>query len=250
MKRDDTISALRNRIDKEFSLLELEYQVSISTMHIPSQLKVDILDFLNHNRVILDYLAQEISEYCSKKPSKVYFPIAHKRMLPKNFLKKLKKWFPGLKTNRPDLFDYLYQIQHYNNNEWLPEFNDLINEYKHVDFIPQSTCGYAIITIQVEGKGVRIGERGLKSLTLGEGNSLKFLRSNGEKLFLRGPQVIDHNTSELHDADPGIEFHRDEWIDFKFSNSDHSAIGFLEIIKQNVSRIEEAVRKMIDGDIS
>ena len=237
MIRNASISALRTRIDKEFSLLERNYSESISTMHIPSQLKVDVLDYLNHNRVILDYLAQEISEYCSNKPSKIYFPIASKRMLPKNFLKRLKKWFPGLKSNRPDLFEYLYQVQHYNNNDWLPEFNDLINDYKHVDFIPQSTAGYANIIIQVEGKGVTVGERGLRSLTIGEGNSLRFLKSNGEELFIRGPQVIDDNTTELIDADQGIELLRDDWIDFKFSNSDHSAIGFLEIIKETKKRV-------------
>ncbi len=153
MKRDKSFGALLRKIDDEFQFIETEYQACIRAMKLTNSLKVNIFDFLSHNRTILDYLAQEITLYCSLTPKKVYFPIAPKTMPKDVFIKKLNAWFPGLRESRPDIFNYLIEIQHFYGNTWLPEFNKLVINYKHIDFAPQSTSGYASIFYHFKGVG-------------------------------------------------------------------------------------------------
>jgi len=209
--------------------------------------KINIFDFLIHNKSILEYLAHEIAEFSNKKTKRIYFPVADKNTTQLKFEKYVIKKFPGLKNTKPKIYNYLVSIQYFNNNNWLSEFNELTNYFKHVDLVPHSTSGYASIYFHFKGAGKRVGEKGLKSIYIKKGAELELVSSDGEKRSIRGPQIIDVNTTSFDHADPDIEIERDEWTDFKFENSDSSAIGLLEIIKLNVYRIYTNLKKMLDN---
>ena len=245
MKRKESIESLLQRIEKEYILLEKKYYFSLKNMELDASLQIDIFDYLNHCRVILDYLAKETVIYCSKKPKKVYYPIAPKSMNKETFERKMEKWFPNLKNNNNPLYNTIIEYQHYNNHEWLYKLNKLVNENKHNDLIPQTESNFASIVVHYKGIGKRIGERGLRSITIERGAKLRFKKSPNDIQEIRGPQTINVHTRTLNDADPGIEIHKVKWTAYKFEEFENSAIGLMEVIKNNLNRLYKELSKYL-----
>jgi hypothetical protein len=248
MNRDQSIKTLMKSINDEFNIIETEYKKCIQNMIISDSLSIKILDFLNHNRIVLDYIGQEICKYCTNKPKKIYFPIASLDLTEEEFVRNMEKWFPGLQKKRPDLFSSIMRIQHFSGDPWLSTLKELINNYKHINFVPQSTSGYACISFHYKGIGKKVGERGLRSITIAEGATIGLKANIGDTKYIRGPQIIDVNTTHFDNADPEIEIIREQWIDFKFEISEHSALGLLEIIKINIYRFYIEINNLMKNN--
>lgn len=251
MKRAKSINALFTQIEEEFPPLEAEYNKCISNVNITGSLQIRIYDFLNHNRSILDYIAKEIDAYCLQKKSKgrrVYFPIAKKTETKTAFESNLQNSFPGLRDSEPDIYKYLIDIQHFNGNDWLPEFSYLVNENKHNELSPQTTaeCGCVVPSLEGYTYNIAVGDRGFKSISVKEGGTICFQLPDGQKKYIRGPQEITKNTTRLDHADPGIVLEQVKWTDLKFVDIPNtSAIVVLRTIKQSVNRIYTDLEKIL-----
>jgi hypothetical protein len=249
VKRAESIESLLKRTRDELKNIAQAYRACADSpdtlVDVPDSLKIDIHDFLAHNRAILDYLAQEIANLCSPRPERPYFPIASREKTVSEFQDDLNRWFPGLHITAPELFDYLIDIQHFRDSPWLLELKEIVNFNKHNDLSSQRRGEFVSLIVHFRGVVLRVGELGLKSITIEPGAVLQLRATNGEVRAIRGPQVIDINTTHLADADPGIMIERIRWIDFKMDPSEHSAVGLLRIINLNVQRVCDKVTHLV-----
>lgn len=249
MTRSESIESILKRTQKELNNIEqayLAYRDSSNIVEdVPDSLKIDIHDFLAHNKAILDYLAQEIATLCSPKPKRPYFPIATREKDSSEFQRDLDKWFPGLRLNAPKLFEYLMNIQHFSDSPWLLELHEIINFNKHNNLSPQKHSNFVSLVVHFKGNGPRVGELGWKSIKIEQGAVLQLRAPDGEMRAIRGPQIIDINTTHLTDADPDIMIVKVSWNDFKIDPSDLSAIGLLKIINLNVERVYKNVAYLL-----
>ncbi len=237
MKREKSIYSLLIRTQSELYNITKAYSNLKYLLEVPDSTKIDIHDFLAHNRAILDYLAQELAESCSPKPKRPKFPIASLNQNVAEFEKELKGQFPGLQRKKPELFNYLLDIQHFRDSPWLFEFNQIVNFNKHNNLSAQSHSEFISLIISFKGVGPHIGELGIKSINIGPGGSLLLRSPDGDTRAIRGPQKIDIDTDYLNNADPNIDLIKVKWKDFKFDQSANSTVGLLKIIDINVRRI-------------
>jgi hypothetical protein len=228
-------------IPSEFQRLEAQYRDSEHNLTVSASVQVGSLDFLLHNRSVLDYIAHEIAKICIQQPNKIYFPIAPTLMKGNDFRKRLDdKYLPGLANRSPQIFGYLDSIQHYYGNEWLPIFGVITNKHKHchLELQEREDCEALVVMSTETGRGFQIGDRGLKWVELQAGGTLRFSVPSGRNLEIRGPQRIDVTTTSLVDADPGIELVRHKWREIKFHDFPvQPAICFLNVVQQQVRGI-------------
>ncbi len=132
MKRELDIHALLEKSKEMIGLLEEKYKKITNPSEITLSIKVEILQFLNTLRPVLDYLAADIAELVRRKEldRTPYFPC---RISTKHFEKDIKKKIPSLKEYFPDIYDYLLSKQPFIsiNNNWWTTFNNITNKNKH-----------------------------------------------------------------------------------------------------------------------
>jgi hypothetical protein len=249
MKRVKSIEALLFRTCIELQNIEQAYNAIVASedklVEVSDSLKIDIHDFLAHNKSVLDYLAQEIAIFCSPPPNRPQFPIASRGKTLLDFQNNLNTWFPGLLLRSPELFKYLTDIQYFRDTPWLLEFQEIINFNKHNDLSSQIHSDFVSLIVHFRGVGPRIGELGFRSIVIEQGAILQLRARNGEVRVIRGPQIIDINTTHLADADPDIVIEKIQWSDFKIDPTEHSVVGLLKIINSNVQRIYYKVSDLI-----
>ncbi len=138
--RKSDIIMLIEKSKKMYSTIEIKYKNSLDKKNIDPNLKIDIKNYCENVRSSLDYLAKEIVfKYCptANKNDNLYFPICKSKSI---FDNKMKKSYPNLDENNKSLYDYLENIQSFNNlnNQWLMDFNTLTNENKHEKLVEQT----------------------------------------------------------------------------------------------------------------
>jgi len=239
---------LLDEIPSALSVLQDEYVVCIKKLAVSAKFRTQTQAFLGHLRSILDFIAHEVTRFCSSLPRKVYFPIAKVGMSKSYFENKLRKeWMPGIDIKRPDIFDYLVKLQHfYPGNDWLPAFNNLSNINKHIHLSRMEIAGCDAALICYKGNPVmQLGDRGLQSLTIELGGSLVF-QSGSHRAAIRGPQTIDRSTKILRDADPDLSVVLGTWTEFKFNEfPQQPAIVFLKMAEKEVRQISEKIQELI-----
>ncbi len=109
--RINNIRALLERSNQDLSKIEEEYNKSLHTKSIDPNLKIDIKNYCENLRSVLDYLARDIRDkYCpsAKSNDRFYFPI-----LPdgNQFSNQTQKWFPDLHKSCQDLYSFLESTQ-------------------------------------------------------------------------------------------------------------------------------------------
>ena len=97
MKRELDIHALLEKSKEMIGLLEEKYKKITNPSEITLSIKVEILQFLNTLRPVLDYLAADIAELVRRKEldRTPYFPC---RISTKHFEKDIKKKIHGFKS--------------------------------------------------------------------------------------------------------------------------------------------------------
>jgi|GEM_PF-5535256 len=191
--------------------------------------KVDIKNHLENLRSTLEYVAQEFNQSLSNPKSKVYFPYAFSKD-EASFLDSIKKNFPTLSSEKPDLFNLLESIQNYKaNDDWLYDLCNLTNEAKHKKLLK---------TIETETKGILIpglilstnSEVNIGNLVIGD-VSFKNFRIKDDK--------ISYESSE---AELLFEVINEKTI--KFQDNEYDVIDFLKKCTNNVELFIEKYKKL------
>ena len=161
---------------------------------IPDQQKleffqVDIKNLLENYRSTLEYTAHFLAEYCNPKPpkEKIQFPIANPQDTEVSFSKKVDKWFPGLSEKLPQAKEHLFSIQLFRGESWLHDLSELTNHVKHRIFLNQSISDFPSLVIGYGSAKIRIGELGIRSLSILNGGILRFEKAQGDFIDISGP---------------------------------------------------------------
>lgn len=218
MRKTD-IEALFQRVGKTLPKITEEYERALDSKTISADLKIDIKEYFEHLRSVLDYLANDIvDKYCptANPNDKLYFPIRQDQI---SFDKAINKSFPDLKTNCKAIYDILEAIQPYKKieNFWLTHFNQLNNKHKHERLVPQKRIETKRVNVQIKSGGSVSWDP--SAVTFGSGVYIGGVPVN--------PQTQMPYSSETQTVT--IE----TWVDFQFEDIDVSAIWLInESLKQ------------------
>jgi hypothetical protein len=202
---------------------------------------VHIKTSLEHYRSILDYLAHDIYSLCrptpgSRKPRKLYFPNAGPNETNADFHKRFQKEYPQLRNTAPKLFRYIIDIQRFSGETWLNDLVSLVNPMKHHRLAEWEEIDCSSLTIHYKGIGVRLGELGLKCISIPKDHEVRFRFMDVERA-IRGPQEIDVTTKKLTDADPEVAMDRHTWRTTAIKGTGRSIAGLLAEIDGGVRHI-------------
>ena len=227
--RKNNVEALLERSSKDIRNIKFEYSASLQANEVSTNLKINIKNFCENLRSVLDYLANEIREvHCqtAKPNNNFYFPIFLDR---KQFESHIRRWFPDLEKNKPDLWNYLETIQPYHTGyEWLGYFNKLNNENKHGDLVEQ---------IRSERKEVRAISKSRTQVNWNP-DTVSF----GKGVYIGGVP-IDPKT-QLPVPDPSQTITKITWIDFQFAGIEVSALKLLQQTLGGIRKINENVYRL------
>jgi hypothetical protein len=223
--RKADIQALLTRVNEDAEKIEREYNDSLHDRSIQPNLRIDIKNLFENLRSILDYLAHDVRErYCSGANSKerFYFPVLPDKA---TFDTQVDRWFPGLRGSCPDLVAFLESVQPYQHDmEWLGYFNRVNNENKHGNLIEQTRSEW-VETKVTSVNGGRVSW--MSGVTFSEGVSIM-----GVPIDPKTQLPVPHPTQKVE---------RINWIDFRFSDIDVSALW---LIKSSVSGVKTIVNNM------
>lgn len=223
------IDALLSRSTNDLQKIERGYNSSLHAREIAADLRIDIKNYCENLRSVLDYLAHDIRKtYCPNASPKVrfYFPILHNK---EQYESKVGSWYPGLKETSLELWRYLESAQPYNNTyQWIGQFNFINNENKHRNLIPQ---------IRNETKQVRVTSTRVNAswrpanVKFGPGASI-------------GGVPIDPKT-QMPVPHPSQKVERIIWVDFRFAGMDISALQLLKQALSGITLIATDLEKLI-----
>ena len=77
--RNSDIDNLLDRISQDYLKIEQKYKDSLTKKEVDSDLKIDIKNFLENSRSVLEYCAREVGNLISLSSDKtIYFPVVNK----------------------------------------------------------------------------------------------------------------------------------------------------------------------------
>lgn len=209
-----------------------------------SDLKLDLKNLLENYKSLLDYTAHYIADNCSPVPSpkKVYFPIANLGVSREDFIKSLNRSFPKLQSLNHSLFEYLLQIQYFNNDHCLAELNQLANSFKHQGLAEFTPHLYESQLLRCGDAGFRVGELGFDSVSLDYTGRL-ILKDRLSTAIISGPHFITFsNVSSLLNIE-NLTIDSEQRILLKAPFSQKSLTGLIWAFSRNVIRIIHEICK-------
>jgi hypothetical protein len=227
MSRQTDITALLTKAEQQLQSIMKEYDSSLHEQAIAAPLRVDIKNYCENLRSVLDYLAHGIREkHCpSANPNdRFYFPILPDAT---QFSSQTAKWFPGLKAAAPAVWAELEKCQPYQlSYAWLGSFNKVNNENKHGALIAQTRQEVATrLQADIAGGGSVSWDPG----------SVHF----GRGVFIGGVPV--NPSTQMPVPDPRLKITKTVWVDFQFDGVGVSAIGLLQDALKGVKAINAAL---------
>lgn len=227
MNRKTDIKALLAKGDQQLQAIMKAYDSSLQEQAIAASLRVDVKNYCENLRSVLDYLAHEIREtYCSTSNPKdrFYFPILPDAA---QFASQTAKWFPGLQAAAPAVWKELERCQPYQPGyDWLGKFNQVNNENKHGALVVQ--------TRQEVGTRIQADIAGGSSVSW-DPNSVRF----GSGVSIGGVPV--NPSTQMPVPDERLKITKTVWIDFHFDGIGGSAINLLQEVSKGVKAIEAAL---------
>ena len=222
MSRYDDIQAQLQAANNALAVIKKEYQISLGAKQIEPRLKIEIKNYLENLRSVLDYLGSEINEKHCGKRTKAYFPTSCKNR--EAFRRHIDRYFPGLETVQKNVFDRLESYQPYAPDapQSLPLFATLVNENKHDRLSPQT---------RTEERGLKLDFSGGGGITLGAGATMSGtgkIVSGGGVLELRGKIISGDSPAE--GLPETIRQTVIVWVGFRFDAIDREALPFLKEI--------------------
>ena len=237
MGRKEDIEAVIDEEVAAFPRIKKAYDESLHQQEISPKLKVEIKNYLENLRSVLDYLASEINErYCIKK-TKAYFPMSCEDATAYALF--MKRHFPGLKDSNRSLYKLLESYQPYapKASSTLSLFGVLVNENKHEELSPQT---------RREKRGLKLDFRGGGGITLGPGG-----RITGTGKIIAGGSTISLEDSTISGDSPliqvpdGITQTVLVWVSFHFACIDEEVLPFLDEILARVRQIYADLMKIL-----
>jgi len=226
MSRQAEIFALFKKADDQLSAIFGTYEASLHQQSIAAPLRVDIKNYCENLRSILDYLAHDIREkYCptANQKERFYFPILPERT---QFLNRTAQWFPGLQNTSLAVWSILEKRQPYQKGmEWISHFNRVNNENKHGNLVPQTRQEKTRIQADIPGGG---------GVSWDPAN-VKF----GSGVFIGGVPV-DPKT-QMPIPNQNLLVTKTIWVDFLFDGIGISAIALLRNALSGVKTINAEI---------
>jgi len=230
VNRKNNVKALITHAEKDIKKIEDEYRASLQARKVSDDLKIDIKNFCENLRSVLDYLAHDIRETnCVKAKfnERFYFPILLNR---EQFESKTNRWFPDLIINKPDLWNYLETVQPYHTGyEWLGLFNKVNIENKHSNLVEQTRTERNEIRVTLQG-GAQVSW---------DSNSVKF----GNGVYIAGVPVDP--SAQLPTPHPYQKVEKIIWVDFQFTDIMISALHLLQQTLAGIKQVIEHVYQLI-----
>lgn len=232
MSRVKNIKELLKFSNEQLLEIEKDYNLSLTEKEISPKLQILIKCYSESLNSCLDYCARDIYEIILQKQKKdkknVCFPI---RTDVFHFNNAIKGYLPDLENKNQSLFDFIKKIQPYNSGyEWLSDFKTLVNDYKHLDLIPQ---------VEKRKKMLKIcNNNGGKLIINGIFKACPGAIINN-KLIEKKALILDPNKEipqKAHDYFQNISV--EVWKDFIFENINKPA---LPLLKQSYVGIEKII---------
>lgn len=231
--RRDQIDALIEHAKKDFGKIEGQYYKALEETTIPSSLQIDIKNYMENLRSVLDYIAHDIYEQeiaphrtSTGKPeiSKIYFPYGRTE---NDFRSGVGSSLPQLKNLSLDLYNTLEAIQPYKTGDnWLYDFCCILNEKKHDKLSPQKI---------EEKRGLEIDLGGGK-IQMGPGSSISGTGYIGTKTGgIRLQDDTISGDSPAHRTSGKVKQTIIRWISFKFADT---GVEVLSLLKKALAGIE------------
>jgi hypothetical protein len=226
MTRQNDIEALLVKAEQQFAHIVNDYNAALHAKEVAASLRVEIKNFCENLRSVLDYLAHGIREkYCpdANPKDRFYFPIFPDD---KQFSARAAKWFPALKESAPVVWSVLEQCQPYQPRyAWLGHFNRINNENKHGALVAQNRNEVTMMKADIAGGA---------SVSWNPGG-VRF----GSGVFIGGVPV--NPSTQMPVSDPRLSITKTVWVDFRFEDIGVSAIGLLRDVLAGVKEIKAAL---------
>lgn len=237
--RKDNVTALLNHATNDltgsdFENIEQKYKAALSEKNIPTSLQIDVKNFMENLRSVLDYIAHDIYEtvikpervkICLKEIKNIYFPYGKSE---NDFKSGLGSSLPDLQSLNPKVFALIESIQPYKCSDvWLYEFCRIVNEKKHDTLSPQirtetktmtASIDGASITMPIDNPDFRISQGSDLEVTFG-GVPIRFSNKGIEPLALASDLKRTITT----------------WVSFQFASTD---IHVLPLLKKALEEIK------------
>jgi hypothetical protein len=230
MNRQNDIGALLAKAEQQFGQIMKDYEAALHLQAIGAPLRVEIKNYCENLRSVLDYLAHGIREnYCPKANPKdrFYFPIFPDE---KQFSSQTGKWFPALKESAATVWKALEHCQPYQSGYvWLGQFNRVNNENKHGALVAQTRNEVTVVKADIAG-----------------GGSVSWNPSNvrfGSGVSIGGVPV--NPSTQMPVPDLRLNVTKTVWVDFRFEDIGVSAIGLLRDALAGVKEIRTALAPFV-----
>lgn len=237
--RKDQVCALLEHAKKDLDKIEFEYNKALKDKNTPYSLRIDIKNFMENLRSVLDYLAHDIydikikpvREAAGKPPiKKVFFPYGKKTK--NDFESRIGACLPELDKINPALYSILESIQfHSSNDSWLCDFCDITNEKKHSSLVHQERTETQTMTASTDRASVTIPINNPNvSIQQGEGADVRI-----------GGVPVRLSNQGIEPLAPGLQRTITTWVSYKFENTDITVLPFLKKIYSNISQISNKI---------
>ena len=217
--------------DKQQRNISNEYSEYLDG-NIPSTIQIQIKNYLENLRSLLDYIARDICENVLNLDSghKCYFPIfcASK----KKFINHCKRNFPNLENVDSFIYSKLEDIQAFNTSNFssLQILSKYVNENKHCDLSEQHVCSETHTASRY--KVVRFDDTGKWDPKQDNCDGYLIADETGKDSFL-GSNYILQNIGKVIELDPSMF----NFISFKFTDSGDDVIAALITLHNTVSKV-------------
>ena len=232
MKYFEESVALVDYTDDQIIEIESLYKSSLDKCELDTRLLIKYKNLLENLRSALDYCAHGLCEkFGTGAKHNTYFPYASIDTTKSQFNKRLEKNIPGLGKNRPDIVEFIRNMQHFSRKgaEWFPQFMLLTNKNKHVNLTPSSKMNGVSLTaegLNIKACGITLGKTG------------KIITNNGS---VSSNQEIIPSKAVRTTGD--LEANADKWTAF-FIDGVTTHMDALEFIKHSQKALSQVVRAL------
>lgn len=236
---EDSI-VLFERAGRLLMTIDKEYQKSVDTGTVSSELRIAIRDYLGDIRSTLDYLAWDIftdkcmanidAEKLNATMTRIQFPILDEK---KEFDKRIRNNFKGLSS---EIVDVLESVQSYKTADdtcWIKLLQELNNENKHRNLTRQKKrTKQQINNLQIAQEGVNFTFVGCTSNL----EDIEFMK------MLTGSSITD---KELRTHPDVAEYDVDMEVKLLFKELDAPVLDTLQKIHRGASELTQKILSVI-----
>jgi hypothetical protein len=187
--------------------IESIYQETLAEQEVSGRLQALIKGVIEHNRSVLDYVANAVAEKHGPASAKVYWPYA---TTPEKFDNYFDKNLPGVRASRPELVTAWKTYQPYESGfEWIGYLIELAKGNKHRVLTPQTKTETVRMEVHGPGGSVSWDPSGVT--------------------FSAGVQIMGQPMNPVTQRTPNTV--RMVYVDWRFADPDVSALATLRDIQ-------------------